>query len=90
MPKLNESLLKETLIGIVETCRAQFIVTSQMSSEVAALLEKAHRIDPDFADLLKVTKEDAETRAEAHGRTYQEALGKFDETLRALRDFLIQ
>ncbi len=85
MAKLNEPLLKETLIGILETCHAQFVVTSRISSELDVLMKKAREHDPDL-DLSLALKKAEQKRQDA----LREGVQQFEKRIQQLRDYLIQ
>jgi hypothetical protein len=86
---ITESLLKNTLIGLVEMCRNQSILLAKMSSEVAAPLEVA-RVDPAFDDLLAQKKAKAQQFAADSGHNEKEAIARCNETIQELRGFLVQ
>lgn len=81
---LNESLLKQSLIGLTEEVRALHIVSAKLLYEVATLREVVRGLAPTLPEVL--TQRDVE----AIDRTSQEAIRRVDEMILGLWGFLVQ
>ena len=62
---INESQLKDVLMGLAMENRSAFLMTNAVLNELTALRETVRGLDPTFADVIEQKRNEAEARGAA-------------------------
>jgi hypothetical protein len=82
---INESLLRDAVIGLSEDAKALYAILGTLIDEVAALRQTVRGLDPTFDEVLAQKRQQNQD-----GVLAQVALPRLDETIRTLRDHLVR
>jgi hypothetical protein len=80
---INESQLKDVLMGLAMENRSAFIMTNAVLNELTALRETIRGLDPTFADVIEQKRIEAEARGAAQ---VARVLAGIDEMIESLKN----
>jgi hypothetical protein len=83
---IDESNLRDVLIGMAMENRSAFVMTAAILNELTALRETVRGLDPTFADVIEQKREEAEARGAAE---VARVLAGIDEMIESLKNHYV-